>query len=360
MESGVFRLENKRSFFQEIITIKETKDSLLRVFGAGSTTGIMLMVGYLLNNMQIGTFGALGAFAFLYYQPIPTKALMRRIFKVGICLVLSFLAGALSTFVPWMIPITISLISLISLLIFRILNLPNPGSFFVIMVGSMGTGLTLTFTGIIWAALYVAFGVLAAVLIASLVGVVHRKLIEEVEYRPESFKTKFVYAVKNDQELLLSSIHHAGIIFFATYLGLALGLGNPYWITISCAAVLQGRELTIIMHRNIQRVVGGIFGLLLGMFLFSLNLTIIQTIIIITILNFFVEYAMVRNYGLANLFTNPLALLLANLSSGVFMNDLVGNRFIGLVLGSVIGFIGAALIAEAIWLFKGEKKFLEK
>lgn len=114
------------------------------------------------------------------------------------------------------------------------------------------------------------------------------------------------------------------------------------------------------MHRNIQRVVGGIFGLLLGMFLFSLNLTIIQTIIIITILNFFVEYTMVRNYGLANLFTNPLALLLASLSSDAFVSDLVGNRFIGLVLGSVIGLIGAALIAEAITLFKGEKKFLEK
>lgn len=39
-------MEKKRSFFKEIITIKETKDSLLRVFGAGFTTGIMLMAGY--------------------------------------------------------------------------------------------------------------------------------------------------------------------------------------------------------------------------------------------------------------------------------------------------------------------------
>lgn len=357
MESGVFIMEKKRSFFKEIITIKETKDSLLRVFGAGFTTGIMLMAGYLLNNMQIGTFGALGAFAFLYYQPIPTKALMQRIFKVGICLVLSFMAGTLSTFVPWMIPITISIISLISLLIFRILHLPNPGSFFVIMVGSMGTGLTLPLAGIIWATIYVACGVLVAILMASLVGVLHRKLIEEKEeYKSESFKTKFLYAIKHDQELLLSSIHHAGIIFFATYLGLALELGNPYWITISCAAVLQGRKLNVIMYRNVQRIVGGIFGLLVGMFLFSLDLNVIQTIIVITILNFFVEYAMVRNYGLANFFTNPLALLLANLSSGAFVNDLVGNRFIGLVVGSIIGFIGAAMIAGAINLFtKGEK-----
>ena len=354
-------MKKKKKIFRELTTIKETKDSLLRVFGAGSTTGIMLLAGYLLNNMQIGTFGALGAFAFLYYQPIPTKALVQRIFRVGICLVLSFLAGAFSTFIPWMIPVTIGLISLISLLIFRILHLPKPGAFFLIMVGSMGTGLALSFSEILWAASYVACGVLAAILMACLVGIAHRALIEEKEeYTPVAFKTKFAYAVKHDPELLLSSIHHAGIIFFAAYLGLALGLGNPYWITISCAAVLQGRELIVIMYRNIQRVVGGIFGLLLGMFLFSLDLNVIQTIVAITILNFFVEYAMVRNYGLANFFTNPLALLLANLSSGAFVSELVGNRFIGLVVGSIIGLIGAALIAGAITLFKGEKRFPDK
>lgn len=229
------------------------------------------------------------------------------------------------------------------------------------MVGSMGTGLTLPLAGIIRATIYVAFGVLVAILMASLVGVLHRKLIEEKEeHRSESFKTKLLYAIKHDQELLLSSIHHAGIIFFATYLGLALELGNPYWITISCAAVLQGRKLNVIMYRNVQRIVGGIFGLLVGMFLFSLDLNVIQTIIVITILNFFVEYAMVRNYGLANFFTNPLALLLANLSSGAFVNDLVGNRFIGLVVGSIIGFIGAAMIAGAINLFKKGEKVPEK
>ncbi len=225
----------------------------------------------------------------------------------------------------------------------------------------MGTGLTLPLAGIIRATIYVAFGVLVAILMASLVGVLHRKLIEEKEeYKSESFKTKFLYAIKHDQELLLSSIHHAGIIFFATYLGLALELGNPYWITISCAAVLQGRKLNVIMYRNVQRIVGGVFGLLVGMFLFSLDLNVIQTIIVITILNFFVEYAMVRNYGLANFFTNPLALLLANLSSGAFVNDLVGNRFIGLVVGSIIGFIGAAMIAGAITLFKKGEKVPEK
>lgn len=133
---------------------------------------------------------------------------------------------------------------------------------------------------------------------------------------------------------------------------MSLGLGNPYWVTISCAAVLQGRELIVIFHRNIQRIFGGMIGLILGIFLFSLNLNVLSTIIIITILNIFVEYCMVRNYGLANFFTNPLSLLLASLSSGAFVNELVGYRLAGLVLGSITAFIGAAIIALAIKMYK--------
>lgn len=346
---------------KDLLLIKETDDSLLRVFGAGITTGLMLFIGYFSGNMQIGTFGALGAFAFLYYLPIPTKFLMRRISKVGICIILGFFLGAVSTFVPWTIPITISVISLFGFIIFRILDAPKPGAFFVIMVSSMATGTSLDFIGILNATSYVVFGVIAAVIVASIVGIMHRRLIgKDEQYNPLSFREKLDYALKNDSKLLLSSIHHAGIIFFATYIGMSLGLGNPYWVTISCAAVLQGRELIIIFHRNVQRIIGGIIGLLLGILLFSLDLSVLSTIIIITVLNIFVEYCMVRNYGLANFFTNPLSLLLASLSSGAFVNDLVSYRFAGLVLGSFIAFIGAAIIALAIMLYKGQLKIPKK
>lgn len=338
---------------KDLLLIKKTDDSLLRVFGAGITTGLMLFIGYFSGNMQIGTFGALGAFAFLYYTPIPTKYLVPRIFKVGICMILGFFAGAVSTFVPWMIPITISLISLLSFILFRIINAPKPGAFFIIMVSSMATGTSLNFEGILRSTVYIAFGVVAAVFIATFVGILHRKIIEDTEnYIPIPFKEKFDYALKHDSTVLLSSIHHAGIIFFATYIGMSLGLGNPYWVTISCAAVLQGRELIVIFHRNIQRIFGGMIGLMLGIFLFSLNLNVLSTIIIITILNIFVEYCMVRNYGLANFFTNPLSLLLASLSSGAFVNELVSYRLAGLVLGSITAFIGAAIIALAIKIYK--------
>lgn len=341
--------------FKDLLKIKETEDSILRVLGAGATTGIMLLLGYVSGNMQIGTFGALGAFAFLYYLPIPNKQLIKRIFRVGLCMTTGFFLGAISTFVPWVIPITISLISLAGFIVFRVLHAPRPGAFFIIMVSSMATGTSLDFSGIAAATAYVALGVSASIGVAVIVRIAHRKLSGvEVSIENSSFNERWKHALTHDSRLLLSSIHHACIIFFATYIGMALGLGNPYWVTISCAAVLQGSELIAIFQRNVQRIVGGMVGLLVGIVLFSFDLNVISTITIIVILNVFVEYAMVRNYAIANFFTNPLSLLLANLSSGAFVNDLVSYRFFGLVLGSMIAFIGAALISYALRLYDGE------
>ena len=81
---------------------------------------------------------------------------------------------------------------------------------------------------------------------------------------------------------------------------------------------------------------------------------------VVNYLNFFVEYTMVRNYGLANFFTNPLALLLSNLSSSAFEMDLIGFRFYGLVLGSIVGFAGAALISFAMGMYQKELKLAHK
>lgn len=96
-----------------MLHIRQTDDTLTRVIGSGLSTAVPLLIGLLAGNMRIGTFGALGAFAFLSFQPFTPTKLAKRILKSGLAIMVGFLAGALSTFVPWMIPITISLVSLI-------------------------------------------------------------------------------------------------------------------------------------------------------------------------------------------------------------------------------------------------------
>ncbi|WP_373279875.1 FUSC family protein [Lactococcus fujiensis] len=73
---------------------------------------------------------------------------------------------------------------------------------------------------------------------------------------------------------------------------------------MSSAAVLSGEELKIIKTRYHGRIVGSIVGLLIGAGLTLLNLSIVEIVLVLMLLNILVEYFMPRNYALANFFTN--------------------------------------------------------
>src|SRR5690606_16529502 len=40
------------------------------------------------------------------------------------------------------------------------------------------------------------------------------------------------------------------------------GLDNPYWVPISCAAIMQGASFTAVWQRNVHRLAGTALGLL--------------------------------------------------------------------------------------------------
>lgn len=321
---------------------------------------IPLLIGYLLGDMRIGTFGSFGAFAFISYQPLPLKKIVMRVAKAGAAILGALYVGMIATLLPWTIPIVISIVSLCGLLTVRILRIPNPGAFFVIMVCIMGTGTTLTFLDMFTAVGYASIGVLSAILVAVFVGFVNQRFFHIPTYEITATRQElFLEAIEKDSILVLSSVHHAAIIFFSAYISQSLGFENAYWITISCAAVLQGRNLETVFNRNMQRIIGGFVGLIIGGFFLELHLQTIQVVSLIILLNILVEYSMVRNYALANFFTNPLALLLSNLSREQFTLDLVQFRFAGLVIGSLIGLAGALLITYCIKIYNKEVQLIK-
>ena len=44
-----------------------------------------------------------------------------------------------------------------------------------------------------------------------------------------------------DPASLLDALHYAAILFLAAYLSQSLHLVNAYWMTFTCAAILQGK-----------------------------------------------------------------------------------------------------------------------
>ncbi|MFD2306705.1 FUSC family protein [Enterococcus termitis] len=332
------------SFFKELLVFNKPQKAPFRLVGAGICMAVPLFIGYFSNNLLIGSFGSLGIFTFLYYQTLPLKNLLIRLSSVGGFLLLGNLLGMLSTHIPWSIPITIALIAFLARIIFRLYGIAKPGAFFIVMVTAMGTGTKIPIERVPIMMSYVLLGVVTSLVVASILyfveGAVEPKTIEK--------KISLQERLYTDPGALLDALHYAAILFLATYISQSLQLTNAYWMIVSCAAVLQGDNLRAIMHRNVQRIFGTMVGLLIAALLLSISFTTLQSIVLICIFFLTVEFFIKRNYAIANFFTTPMSLLLANLARHQYLISLLNYRLIGIVLGSLLGLLGAYVLTTCL------------
>ncbi len=153
---------------------------------------------------------------------------------------------------------------------------------------------------------------------------------------------------QGDPNIIAIMLESAVIAFFIglSYLiALLIGLENPYWVPISCTAILQGATFRLVWHRQIHRIVGTAIGLVVAALMFSLPMNIWGLVLGIFVLQFFIDLLIVRNYGLAVIFITPLTIILA----GAAMDDMVSERLVyfrlvDITLGSIIGFMGGWVI----------------
>ena len=130
----------------------------------------------------------------------------------------------------------------------------------------------------------------------------------------------------------------------------ALQLHNPYWVPVSCLAVIQGMSLRAVWGKQLQRLLGTSIGLFAVLGLLALPLDPWRLALMIIVLTFIVETAVVRHYGFAAIFITPLTLLLAEavtLGHGS-VSALIQARFVDTLLGCLVAWSAAsACIAHA-------------
>ncbi|KAF1299202.1 hypothetical protein BAU15_00720 [Enterococcus sp. JM4C] len=334
-----------KPLMKELTTFHETKDNPFRLLGAGICMLTILLLGYALNDLSIGSFGSLGIFTFLYYQNIPIKQLATRLSLVGSCLLIGNFLGMLSTHLDWTAPILVGLVAFFGRLLFRLFKIAKPGVFFIVMVTGMGTSTKIPLENIPKMSLYFLIGLAISIIAACLV-----QLTEKTAPVPVP-KISLQERLYTDPAAIVDALFYGGILFFAVYLSQALQLVNPYWLVISCAAILQGDNLRAMMHRNIQRIFGTSIGILIAAFLLNLPLTTLQSIIIITLLYLTVEVFVRRNYAVANFFTTPMTLMLSTLARQQYIFTLIQYRFLGIVLGSLLGVLSAWIMVTGLTFY---------
>ncbi|MFG2821584.1 FUSC family protein [Kitasatospora sp. NPDC048365] len=129
-------------------------------------------------------------------------------------------------------------------------------------------------------------------------------------------------------------------------LALALGLGHGYWAAISAAAVLHSVSVRTTTQRAVQRTVGTLAGLLIAVAVLAAGPGPTVLAVVIVVLEFLLEYFVVRNYALGVVFVTPLALLMSELTAPVSTGELVLDRALGSLLGIGVGLLCALLVVH--------------
>jgi uncharacterized membrane protein YccC len=126
----------------------------------------------------------------------------------------------------------------------------------------------------------------------------------------------------------------------------SLNIDNPYWIPISCLAVMQGSSSKHTWLRGTQRIIGTLVGLGITWLIASGHPAPFFMVISITLLQIIVEFLVVRNYGIAVIFITILTIFLSESGRQLTQdtNGIFFARMIDIIIGSVIGIIGGWIL----------------
>lgn len=324
---------------KNLITLRQTTRPWHIPAVAALCIGVPLLAGLYFHQMEAAKLASVGALVILYIQ---SNDLINRFVTLMICgfgLLFSYAFGSIFSFGYYLPAFFLGLYTFgVHYSLFQLNLTRPPGNFFFVMLAAMAISTPKSIEKMSFGIGNIALGVV----VACIIGFVYS-----------------LFALKGQQsrERALIIREHRYInmtesIIFGTTIGVSLLIAkllhmeNPYWVPISCTAVMQGISTSHVWERALHRMVGTVVGLGLTWCLLQLPLSIWQVCACIIVLQGFVEFFVVRNYGLAVIFISMLTVLLAepNIALTEHTNSLVKARLVDTCLGSVVGVIGGWLL----------------
>ena len=307
------------------------QDTPFRSINVGVAIFALLMLGYVTKNYAITNFSSLGMMTLLYYQSLPWKQLLRRLFLIGFFLYLSFTLGVLAGNIVWIVPMTVGIIGFFCRFFLKLYKIPRPGGLFFALLSAMGTTIHQTPAQLLNTSLYFWLGILFSIGMAM--------LTKRLDQRPEQpvLSKSFQERYQDNPIIVLDSFFYGVALMLSIYISRGLDFKNPYWMTLACAAVLLADDLDSLKYRQVQYMIGAIGGLCVAALIFSASLNALLLSLVIAVLYGFSQFFMTRNYTIANFFVNPTILLLVSFSQHNSYTSLIEARFLGIFLGGGLG-----------------------
>jgi len=319
---------------RELYSLKPSSRSWHIPFLASLCVGVPLLVGLLLGNVNNGSLASMAGLVILY---LPEASFTNRMVTLMACsfgLMVSFFTGLLFSFNPIVAAIVLGGFTHLVHWSTRYFKLKPPSNFFFIMLASIGLCMPHDMALIPYKTGLVGMGCMGACLLALIYCLIAKSKTTDEQ-------TVATTAIRGFTSHIESAIFGLSI-GVALLVAKLLQLDNPYWVPVSCLAVMQGVSAKHIGQRSFQRIVGTFLGLSLAWLLLKLHLPEWAICLVIVLMQFVVEMFITRNYAYAVIFITSLTLMLAEFGSAIANrpNELVVARFTDIFIGSIVGAIG--------------------
>lgn len=325
-----------RSEWRQLTTVKTSDRRWQMPFGAALACGLPLMVGAWFGRLDYGLISSLGGLVFVYMPRTPLHHRMVWLMACAFGMTACHALGVMSYFFPPLIVVLLAFTTTLATMVLRFYGIGPPGSLFFVMAAAIAAYTPGEVLEIPLRVGLFAMGGLLAVLIAFFysVHILRLQAPQPVAAPP----------VATFDHVVFEPVVIGVFVAIALALAQALQLERPYWVPVSCLAVMQEMSLRAVWNKQLHRIAGTALGLLLSLGMLALPLGHWGVALLMTVLTFMIETLVVRHYGLAVVFITPLTLLLAEASGigGGSPTILLQARFFDTVLGCVVGLAGGA------------------
>ncbi len=323
---------------RQLATINPSDRRWQMPFAAALASGLPLIVGAHFERVDYGLISSLGGLVFLYLPNTPLSHRMVWLLACGFGLTACYALGVISHFVPAAMMWVLTFIAIVVTMVCRFYRVGPPGSLFFVMAASIGAYSPGEVLEVPLKVGLLTMGALLACLIAFFYSLYILRLQAPQPVLPLPRPT-FDFVV-------FDSIVIGAFVGLSLAAAQALQLERPYWVPVSCLAVIQGVSLRAVWNRQLQRVLGTGIGLVLALAILTLPLDRWSIAVLVIALAFVIETTVVRHYGFAVIFITPLTIILAEAATLGQADPaaLIQSRLIDTVLGCAMGLAGGVCL----------------
>ncbi|WP_221798831.1 FUSC family protein [Oceanobacter mangrovi] len=333
MPSSNSSFRNSPSFWYQLYGLAPTKRPFRYPLLIAICMAMPALIGALLGDFQHGLMATMGGTIVMYLIPTSLPKRMLTLSTAAIGFAFCFGLGLLGSVHPAVSALTLAVTATLVSLFTGYFRVAPPGNFFFIMVASIATVIPFEPAAIPERLGLLMLGSMSSLLLAFVYALMFKG--EE----PDQLVEPIVGAQLH--KLVANSIVMGMFVGGGFWFAHLIGMHNPYWVPISCAAIMQGANMRMVWLRKIHRISGTAVGMCLAWVLFQYLEGPWALSAAIVVLSFCIETLIVRNYGYAVVFITPLTVIFAGVAShGLQTDELVFTRLLDISLGSLIGAIG--------------------